>query len=189
MLAPADVSTDSYIILVDRTNITPKMARLRAEVKQLLEESVKKHGPENTYANVIFYDGEPQSVLGRIKPLDRKSLAKLNDAIDQMAPERGTRLDGAMRMAAQEINEHGKKTTRLILTDGDEDTLRKLKALQDALTKSAGEGGSAGKGNKNDGGPSGGKGDPTPQNKNDVSLPDRLRGAELIRQTISPNSQ
>lgn len=197
-MSRSEVPTESYIILVDRSNITPKMAKLRAEVKQLLEDSVKIYGPANAFANVIYYDGKLESVLGRIRPLDRKTLATLNDAIDQPAPERGTRLDSAMKMAAAEIKEHGKKTTMLILTDGDEDTIRKLKAAQDALLKSAGKDGSPGGGGKGGpdgkdknggdsaGGKDGGKGDSGSHGKVDPSLPERLRGAKLIKQEVEP---
>lgn len=187
----SEVPTESFIILVDRSNITPKMARLRADVKQFLEESVKIHGPRNSYANVIFYDGEPESVLPGIRPLDSGNLATVKDAIDRVQIGGGTRLDRAMTMAAQEIKDHGKKTTLLVLTDGEEDTIRKLKAARDAMMKSgggpSGGGGGGGGGGGNNSGGGGPKGDhePNPQIKLDQDLLDRTK-ALLYKDQVNP---
>jgi hypothetical protein len=133
-----EVQTESFLILVDKSaSMTPYFERMRAEVRRLLDERLKK-GKGKTFANVIVYDGRAASALGKLELLDDAVAGKLGGYLDMMQAGGGTNLAAAMELATQEIKQHGKKTTLLILTDGEDNTLAGLVRDRDRFKQAMG---------------------------------------------------
>jgi hypothetical protein len=127
------VEGESFIILLDKSGSMDKyIAQVRDEACKLLEERVRDRTRVH-YADLIVYDAETESVLGGLRPVTPESVAKVRAYLDAMQAGGWTRLTAGMDLAAQEVARHGKKTTLIVLTDGEDRTLYSMLAFRDDL--------------------------------------------------------
>jgi hypothetical protein len=127
------VETSSFLIVVDKSgSMQPYFPAVRAEAKRLLDEMIKP-GQGVHYADVIVYDAEAKSALGQIEPLTPAVVGRLGAYLDALQAGGGTELSKAVDLAAQEVIRHGKKTTLLILTDGEDNTLHPMIQSRDQV--------------------------------------------------------
>jgi len=133
------VDTESFLILVDKSgSMKPYFDEIRKEAKRLLD--AKRKGGK-CFANVIVYDGRASSALGKIDELTDATAGKLGGYLDVMEAGGGTNLRYAIDMAVKEVADHGKRTTLLVLTDGEDSTIGGLVQDKDKLAQAAGPGG------------------------------------------------
>ena len=133
------IPTESFLILVDKSgSMMPHMVNIRKEVKGLLEERLKNSSKVDTFADIIFYDDKAKSVLGKMQTLNRDTAAKLKQEVDGVKAGNGTELAEAIKQAVKEIKDHGKETTILILTDGEDSTIQQLIQDKDYWIQQAG---------------------------------------------------
>ena len=134
-----DVKEDSVLILVDRSpSMEDHMSKVRAEVDRLLDARLNRPDAGTQYCDIILYDGNPTSILGGLKPLNKDTAATLSKAVHEVEPGDDTRLEPAMDLAVAEIKAHGKPTTVLVLSDGEDETLPRLIAKGPELKQRAG---------------------------------------------------
>lgn len=126
-----DLEHRSLIVVVDKSGSMESIFPLvREEAKDTLA-AMKQAGWFGTrYANVITYDGQTQSALGKLEELNEETEKRLNDFLDNLQAGGGTTLRPALEQAAREVAAHGKPTTLVILTDGQGDATINL-ALAD----------------------------------------------------------
>lgn len=122
------IETRSLLVVVDKSSSMQKyFAPVKAEAARVLKE-MKDQGGES-YANLITYDNQAQSTLGGLQRVDDAVIDKLTERLDGLRAGGGTNLRSAIEQAAKEVGEHGKPTTLVILTDGEDGSIRQM--LQD----------------------------------------------------------
>ena len=132
-----EVETESFLIIVDVSpSMKPHFDKMKAEAKRLIAACRKR--PGKSYANVISFANDADSALKGIKELDDATADELNKYLDNMKVRGGTRLKSAMDVACDEVKKHGKETTLLILTDGEDGTIKGMIADKDGIKKSLG---------------------------------------------------
>ena len=133
------VYSESFLILMDKSgSMQPFFEDVRKEAKRLLDSNRKKG---KCFADVIVYDARAASALGKIEELTDANAGKLGGYLDVMQAGGGTNLRAAIDLAVKEINDHGRQTTVLILTDGEDSSIPGIISDKDDLLKKAGKGG------------------------------------------------
>lgn len=133
------VDTDSFIILVDKSgSVEPYFGKIRTEAKRFMEERAlaTRKRKTNSYANVISYDGNAYSALGKMSELTDFNIGKLDGYLDSLKASGDTNLKSAIDEAFKEISVHGKNTTILILTDGEDRSIPSIISNKDNLLES-----------------------------------------------------
>ncbi|MDW8267147.1 MAG: vWA domain-containing protein [Gemmataceae bacterium] len=129
--SPADffgmaVETSSFLIVVDKSgSMAPYFSAVQAEVKRMLNDMLQSDQGVH-YVDLIIYDSEAKSALGRMERLTPEIAGRLAAYLDQLQAGGGTLLEKAVELAAQEVRRHGQKTTLLILTDGEDQSLQSM---------------------------------------------------------------
>lgn len=134
-----NVDTDSFIILIDKSgSVEPYFGKIRTEAKRFMEErtSATRKRKTNSYANIISYDGSAYSALGKMSELTDFNIGKLDGYVDSLKASGDTNLKSAIDEAFKEISVHGKNTTILILTDGEDRSIPSIINNKDDLLKS-----------------------------------------------------
>jgi hypothetical protein len=120
------VEGESVIILLDKSgSMGPYIAQIRDEAQKLLLERSKDPGKIN-YADLIVYDAETESVLGDVLPITVERIGKVTNYLNAMQVGGWTNLAVAVDLAAKEVVRHKKKTTLIVLTDGEDKTIPKM---------------------------------------------------------------
>lgn len=133
------VDTDSFIILVDKSgSVEPYFGKIRTEAKRFMEERAlaTRKRKTNSYANIISYDGNAYSALGKMSELTDFNIGKLDGYLDSLKASGDTNLKSAIDEAFKEISVHGKNTTILILTDGEDRSIPSIISNKDNLLES-----------------------------------------------------
>ena len=121
-----EIETDSLVIVVDKSNsMKPSFENIQREAKRSLTEF--KKNKRNPYVDVIFFDKNAESVLGGIEELNDKNFEKIISRLDALQTGGGTNLRSGLELAGQEIGKHGKPTTILVLSDGEDRSLAPMK--------------------------------------------------------------
>ncbi len=132
------IESESFVILMDKSaSMKPYFDDVRKEAKRLLDSKRKKG---KCFADVIVYDANAASALGKLDELTDANAGKLGGYLDVMQSGGGTNLRSAIDLAVKEINDHGQKTTLLILTDGEDSTINGIIKDRDDILKKAGKG-------------------------------------------------
>jgi hypothetical protein len=119
------IESESFIIVVDRSSsMAPHLQAVQDELRTTLARMRASSGPR--YVDVIAFAGGAESVLGQITPLDDQVAARLSTAIDTLQTQGGTNLETAMVKAAEEVRAHGKPTTLIVLTDGQDESIPRM---------------------------------------------------------------
>jgi hypothetical protein len=114
------VDADSLLILFDKSgSMEDYFARIRDDSRKLLEERRKLPGEH--FADLIVYDQRSASALRALKPITPENIAIITSFVDSLTPGGKTNLAAGIDLAAEEVVRHGRKTTLLIFTDGEED--------------------------------------------------------------------
>lgn len=114
-----EIDTDSLVIIIDKSeSMEPCFPQIRKEAERFLKE-FKEHRKE-AYIDVIFYDTKATSVLGGIEKLDDETYNKIIKQLYSIPAGGGTNLKSGLELANEEIGRHKKKTTLLVLTDGEQ---------------------------------------------------------------------
>jgi Mg-chelatase subunit ChlD len=119
------VETDSLIVLYDKSaSMEDYLAQVRDESKKLLEERRQRSGEQ--FADLIAYDQESASALDDLRPVTADSIKKIMDFMNSLIPGGRTNLAAGMDLAAEEVSRHGRKTTLLIFTDGEDKSIPEM---------------------------------------------------------------
>lgn len=120
------VEADSFIILLDKSaSMGPYIAQVRDEARKLLQE--RSHDPARShFADLIVYDAETESVLGDVQPVTPERITKVTNYLNAMKAGGWTRLAVATDLAAREVVRHGRNTTLIVLTDGEDKTIPQM---------------------------------------------------------------
>ncbi|MDZ4849952.1 MAG: VWA domain-containing protein [Pirellulaceae bacterium] len=130
------VETKSLIIIIDQSSsMEPYIQQVRDEAKQLLSRW------ENTYTshyiNVIAYNDDATSALGDLRVVNQKTADELNNFLDTLQMNGGTKLESAIKVASQEIVRHDQPVTAIVLTDGEDGSiggmLQSIQAIKDSF--------------------------------------------------------
>lgn len=133
------LESDSFLILMDKSgSMQPYFDDVRKEAKRLLDS---KRAKGKCYADIIVFDSRAISALGRIEELSDANAGKLGGYLDAMQSGGGTDLRTAVDLAIREVNDHGRRTTLFILTDGEDGSVQGIIHDKDDLAKRAGKGG------------------------------------------------
>jgi hypothetical protein len=117
------VEADSFIILLDKSgSMGPYFEQVRDEAHKLLQERSRDPAKQH-FADLIVYDAETESVLGDLQPVTPERIAKVTTYLNGMRAGGWTRLAVAMDLAAHEVVRHKKKTTLIVITDGEDKTI------------------------------------------------------------------
>jgi hypothetical protein len=120
------VEADSFIILLDKSaSMGPYIAQVRDEARKLLQERSRDPGKSH-FADLIVYDAETESVLGDVQPVTPERITKVTSYLNAMKAGGWTRLAVATDLAAREVVRHGRKTTLIVLTDGEDKTIPQM---------------------------------------------------------------
>jgi VWA domain-containing protein len=117
------VESDSFIILLDKSgSMGPYFAQVRDEARKLLHE--RSRDPAKLYnADLIVYDAETESVLGDLQQVTPERIAKITTYLNDMTAGGRTNLAVAVDLASKEVVRHKKKTTLIVITDGEDKTI------------------------------------------------------------------
>jgi hypothetical protein len=120
------VEADSFIILLDKSaSMGPYIAQVRDEARKLLQERSRDPGKSH-FADLIVYDAETESVLGDVQPVTPERITKVTSYLNAMKAGGWTRLAVATDLAAREVVRHGRNTTLIVLTDGEDKTIPQM---------------------------------------------------------------
>jgi len=120
------VETDSFIILLDKSgSMGPYFAQVRDEARRLLEERSRDKSKQH-FADLIVYDAETDSVLDELKPVTPENITRITTYLNDMKAGGWTNLAVAVDLASKEVVRHNKKTTLIVITDGEDKTVRKM---------------------------------------------------------------
>jgi hypothetical protein len=120
------VEGESFIILLDKSgSMGPYIAQVRDEAQKLLQQRLGDKGKIHS-ADLIVYDAETESVLGDIKPITPERIGQVTSYLNGMKVGGWTNLAVAIDLAAKEVVRHGRKTTLIVLTDGEDKTILKM---------------------------------------------------------------
>ena len=129
---------ESFIVIVDVSpSVQKDFPAIQAEVKKTLA-AIRGSGA-TCFANIITFSSFAESALGGIKEVDDQVADQLNAFADQMTQRGGTRLESAITLAAAEIQAHGRDTTLIILTDGQDQSVTGMLGQIDSIKSSFGE--------------------------------------------------
>ena len=133
------IDTQSFIILLDKSssmNGSP-FRDVKKEVADRLDQLLSSK--TEAYLDLITYDATASSLLGKLKLLDgnvkQELMAKVSGLL---ADGQDTKLETAIKKAAEQVIEHGKPTTLVVLTDGEDDTVQNMLNTIDQQTKQFG---------------------------------------------------
>jgi hypothetical protein len=119
------IETDSLIVLYDKSaSMEVYLAQVRDESKKLLEERSRRSGDQ--FADLIAYDQESASALDGLRPVTADSIKKITGFMNSLIPGGRTNLAAGMDLAAEEVSRHGRKTTLLIFTDGEDKSIPEM---------------------------------------------------------------
>jgi hypothetical protein len=119
------IDTDSLIVLYDKSDsMGPYLAQVRDESRKLLEERSQRSGEQ--FADLIAYDNEAASALDGIRPVTAESIKKITGFMNSLRPGGWTNLAAGMDLAAEEVSRHGRKTTLLVFTDGEDKSIPEM---------------------------------------------------------------
>jgi hypothetical protein len=119
------VDRDSLIVLYDKSaSMEEYLAQVRDESKKLLEERSRRSGEQ--FADLIAYDQESASALDGLQPVTADNIKKIMDFMNSLIPGGWTNLAAGMDLAAEEVSRHGRKTTLLIFTDGEDKSIPEM---------------------------------------------------------------
>jgi hypothetical protein len=114
------LQTDTVIILFDKSgSMDEYFAQIREDARSLLEE--RRQLPGEHFADLIVYDMRSASALKGLQPITPQNISKITDFVNSLRPGGKTNLGAAIDRAAEEVVRHGRKTTLLVFTDGEED--------------------------------------------------------------------
>lgn len=126
------VNTDSLIVLYDKSaSMEVYLAQVRDETKKLLEERSRRSGEQ--FADLIAYDQESASALEGLQPVTADNIKKITDFMNSLIPGGRTNLAAGMDLAAEEVSRHGRKTTLLIFTDGEDKSIPEMLKDKDKI--------------------------------------------------------
>lgn len=115
----------SWIVLLDKSgSMEPHFGAVRAEARRVLQQ-VEQRGARQ-YANIIAYDAEATSALGGLVRVEGDTSQRLDRFLEDLTIGGGTRLEAAISTAAREVVAHGRPTTLIILTDGEDETIQPM---------------------------------------------------------------
>ncbi|MEW6741941.1 MAG: VWA domain-containing protein [Planctomycetota bacterium] len=116
------IDTASFIIVVDRSSsMESSFPAVRAEVKRLLASMQARGGKR--FVDVIGYASEAESALAGLRELSSEVADTLANWVDQLQAKGGTRLESGITLAAREVAEHGRETTLIVLSDGEDGSI------------------------------------------------------------------
>lgn len=119
------VATKSLLIIVDQSSsMEPHIQQVRDEAKRLLANWQGTFTAR--YVNIIAYDNDATSALGKIKKVDQGTIDELTSFLDSLQQGGGTNLESAMTIAAREIASHDRPVTTIILTDGQDTSISNM---------------------------------------------------------------
>jgi hypothetical protein len=119
------IDKDSLIVLYDKSaSMEDYLAQVRDETKKLLEERSRRSGEH--FADLIAYDQESASALDELRPVTADSIKKITDFMNSLIPGGRTNLAAGMDLAAEEVSRHGRKTTLLVFTDGEDKSIPEM---------------------------------------------------------------
>src|SRR5262249_41288430 len=119
------IESESFILIVDRSSsMAPHLRAVEEEVGTTLARMRASPSPRSI--DVIAFASGAESMLGKIMPLDDQVAAHLSSAIDALQTQGGTNLESAMVKAAEEVRAHGKPTTLIVLTDGQDESIPRM---------------------------------------------------------------
>ena len=122
---PWKVDTDSFLILVDKSgSMVPYFPQIREESKRLLNKRITQQ--KKSFADIIVYDQNAASALGEIMEVNNPVADRLISYIENLKAGGGTNLESAIQLAGERVKKHGKETTLLIVTDGEDDSIPKM---------------------------------------------------------------
>lgn len=111
------VKTDFIIIVDCSTSMKDAFPKVRDATKELLEKmQAKGHS-----ADLIFFAQDAKSTWKKLEPLTDERVAELVGKLNPSAIPGGTNIRSGILQAAEEVRAHSKKTTLILLTDGDDD--------------------------------------------------------------------
>jgi hypothetical protein len=126
------VDTASLIVLYDKSaSMEVYLAQVRDESRKLLEERSQRSGEQ--FADLIAYDQEAASALDGLRPVTPDSIKKITGFLNSLIPGGRTNLEAAIDLAAEEVSHHGRKTTLLVFTDGDDKSIPKMLRDKDKI--------------------------------------------------------
>jgi hypothetical protein len=132
------IATESLLVLVDKSgSMQAHFAAVRAEAKRLLAR-IEASG-DARWANVVAYDQAAHSALPGLAAVDAGTSRSLLAFLDGLAAGGGTHLRAGIEEAARQVAEHGRPTTLVILTDGQDGSIRAmLQQMDPVLARFAG---------------------------------------------------
>ncbi|MSR55694.1 MAG: VWA domain-containing protein [Gemmataceae bacterium] len=125
---PADlfgtkVDTDSLVILLDKSgSMEAFFPNVRDEAQRLFDERLANK--QECFVDLITYDSGAHSVLGGMKQLTPDVGGKLIAYLHNLRAGGGTDLQKGIDLAAKEVKAHGRKTTLVVITDGEDGTIQ-----------------------------------------------------------------
>jgi len=127
----------NFIILLDRSSsMEVHFPKVKAEASRVLFEMLgDKKLKEPYYVDLITYDDRANSVLGGMKEVTPEVVGKLVEHLQNLKSGGGTNLRSGIFQAAQEVSQHGKKTTLIVLTDGEDSSIREMIQDKDQIRR------------------------------------------------------
>lgn len=120
------VNTDSFVILLDKSaSMQPFFSQIRDEAKRLLNSRITRPNTKS-YADLIVYDQSARSALGDMMEVNDRVADRLVAYIDNLQAGGGTNLESAIQKSGTWVQKHGKETTLLIVTDGDDPSISSM---------------------------------------------------------------
>lgn len=123
------VTTRSFVILMDVSgSMQPSFTDVQKEGRLLLE-AMRPKGLRlwnQSYANIISYDGEAHPCFSELRPLTPENIEALHQSLDNLALGPSTYLRSAFDIAIEQIASHGQRTTVIIITDGEDSSIQEL---------------------------------------------------------------
>jgi len=121
-----ELEPQSFIIVLDISGSMGKyFGTVKSEAQRALNDLLRIQGSK-TYVDMIVYNDQSQSALGGLQELTAPVAVKITDFIGQLREGGGTVLEEAIKLAGAEAIQHGKKTTLLVLTDGEDATIPRM---------------------------------------------------------------
>jgi len=125
------IRTRSFVIVLDSSSsMQPYFTDVKNEAKRVLDGIEKSSASRflgvfgwRHYVDLITYTNRANSVFNKLTPVDAQSTKAVTDAIASLSPGGGTDLRTAISKAAEEIKDHGKPTTLVIITDGEDGSI------------------------------------------------------------------
>ena len=132
------IETRSLVVVLDKSSSMAKhFDAVRGEARRVLTEMAKNVGEDHDddagYASLIVYDAEATSALGSLRKLDATARSEIETFLANLGAGGGTNLEAGLRLAAQEVTAHGRPTTLIILTDGEDQSIARMLADKPAL--------------------------------------------------------